>query len=88
MNNTLDDLRTALFATLRGIQDGSIDLDRARAVSDLSQTIINTGKLEVEYMRQTGGVQTQFVQIAEQPRATTTGTLSRTETGTVHRMRG
>jgi hypothetical protein len=91
MTNTIQDLRETLFATLRGLNDGSIDIERAKAVGDLSQTIINTGKLEVEFMRQTGKGGTGFVPQLEEPnmpseRKTLTGLVSKTPAGYVHRM--
>lgn len=48
---TVDDLREHLFATLQGLKDGSIDIDRAKAISDVAQTIINSAKVEVEAAR-------------------------------------
>lgn len=91
---TIEDLRTVLFDTLAGLKDGSVDLERAKAVSDLSQTIINTGKLEVEYMRQTGKTGTGFVPQLEDhsdapgsKHTTHTGVATRTADGVVHRMR-
>ncbi len=89
---TIEDLRSVLFETLAGLKDGSVDLERAKAVSDLSQTIINTGKLEVEYMRQTGKGGTGFVPQLEAPadtgkRVTHTGVAVRTTDGVSHRMR-
>ncbi len=91
-NNTIETLRETLFATLRGLNDGSIDIERAKAVGDISQTIINTGKLEVEFMRQTGKGGTGFVPQLEEPntpseRKTLTGVVTTTPTGQVHRMR-
>jgi hypothetical protein len=91
MNNTIQDLRETLFATLRGLNDGTIDIERARAVGDISQTIINTGKLEVEFLRQTGRGGTGFVPQLEEPagaaeRKTLTGVVSKTPAGYVHRM--
>jgi hypothetical protein len=92
MNSTIQDLRETLFATLRGLNDGSIDIERAKAVGDISQTIINTGKLEVEFLRQTGRGGTGFVPQLEEPsasneRKTMTGVVTNTPTGQVHRMR-
>lgn len=90
---TIEDLRAVLFDTLAGLKDGSVDLERAKAVSDLSQTIINTGKLEVEYMRQTGKVATGFIPQLEAPEpingkhVTPTGVAVRTADGVSHRMR-
>lgn len=54
MSNDINALRGLLFDAIRGVRDGSLDLDKARSVSDLAQTIINTAKVEVDFMRQTG----------------------------------
>ncbi|KKL72753.1 hypothetical protein LCGC14_2081770 [marine sediment metagenome] len=52
MKNKLVDLRNHLFATLEGLQDEEkpLDVDRAMAVSDVAQKIINTGKLELHLL--------------------------------------
>lgn len=71
MSETITDLRKHLFAALRGLTDkeSPMDIDRARAVSDLAQTVINTAKVEVDYIRVSGGQGSGF--IPEQPRALT-----------------
>jgi len=53
---TVDDLRTHLFDTLAALRDekNPMDIDRAKAISDVAQTIINTAKVEVEFMKATG----------------------------------
>lgn len=53
---TVDDLRTHLFDTLAALRDeeNPMDIDRAKAISDVAQTIINTAKVEVDFMRATG----------------------------------
>ena len=58
---TLDDLRAALFATLEGVKDGSVDLDKARAVNELGKTLVDTAKVEVDYLRATGGGESEFI---------------------------
>ena len=60
---TVSDLRAHLFATLEALRDkdNPMDLDRARAVSDVAQTIINSAKVEVDYLRVTGGGESQFI---------------------------
>ncbi len=52
MKNKLIDLRNHLFATLEGLQDEDkpLDVDRAMAISDVAQKIINTGKLELHML--------------------------------------
>ncbi|ADP15380.1 hypothetical protein [Achromobacter xylosoxidans] len=52
----IDALRDHLFATLAALRDPTqpMDIDRAKAVSEVAQTIINSAKVEVDFMRQTG----------------------------------
>ena len=53
MSKTPEDLRERLFAAIDGVKDGSLDIDKARAINDLSQTIVNLSKVEVDYARAT-----------------------------------
>ena len=62
--NTIEDLRRRLFETIDGVRDGSIDIDKAKLVGDLSQVIVNTAKVEVEYLRTTGGGESTFIDTA------------------------
>lgn len=62
--NTLDTLRDALFATLEGVRSGALDLDRARAVNELGKTLIDSAKVEVDYLRATGGGESTFIESA------------------------
>jgi len=52
--NNIDDLRTHLFDTLKGLKDGSMSIETAQAMSLVSQTIINTAKVEAEFAKATG----------------------------------
>lgn len=56
MKNTLEDLRNHLFAALEGLADTEkpLDLERAKAISQVGQTIIETAKIEVKYLEVTG----------------------------------
>lgn len=56
MKNKIEDLRNHLFATLEALQDEEkpMDIDRARTISDVAQTIINSAKVEVEFIKATG----------------------------------
>lgn len=58
---TIDDLRATLFATLDAVKAGEMDLDRARAVNELGKTIIDTAKVEVDYLRVTNGGESEFL---------------------------
>jgi hypothetical protein len=51
---TIDDVRSALFKALDGLQDKTLDIERAKAISDVAQTIINSAKVQVDYLRVTG----------------------------------
>ena len=61
---TLEDLRSALFATLHGVRDGTIDLEKAKAVNEIGKTLIETAKVEVDYLRVTGGGESSFIETA------------------------
>lgn len=57
MSQTINDLRTHLFATLEGLRDkeNPMDIERAKAVTEVAQTIINSAKVEVEAIKASGG---------------------------------
>jgi hypothetical protein len=54
--NKLSDLRDHLFATLEALTDEKkpMELDRARAIAKVSQTIIESAKVEVQFMKEMG----------------------------------
>lgn len=56
MKNKMSDLRNHLFETLEALKDDEkpMDLDRAKRISEIAQTIINSAKVEVEFMEATG----------------------------------
>lgn len=97
-NNNIQGLRDIMFATLRGVKDGSIKVEQAKAINDTAQTIINSAKVEVDFIKATGqaSAATSFLsghggnkQITNTPTGTKvvekdpeTGIIS-----TVHRMR-
>lgn len=56
MKNKIEDLRNHLFETLEALKDKDhpMDLDRARVISGVAQTIINSAKAETEYLKAIG----------------------------------
>lgn len=58
MKNKIEDLRDHLFATIEALQDPESEMDvlRAKTISEIAQTIINSAKIEVEFLRETGGI--------------------------------
>lgn len=61
MSKTITDLRDHLFAALDGLAAGTMEIDKAKAISDVAQTIINTAKVEVEHIRVAGGRSSGFI---------------------------
>ena len=52
----ISDLRSALFDTLDALRDPEkpMEIERAKAVVDVAQTIINSAKVEVDFVKATG----------------------------------
>jgi hypothetical protein len=61
--NTITELRGHLFDTMRALKDKDqpMDIDRAKAIADVAQTIINSAKVEVEHMKIAGGKGSGFI---------------------------
>lgn len=67
MSSSITDLREALFAALAGIKSGAMDLDKARAINDVAKTIVDTARVEVDYLRATGGTASEFLALPAPP---------------------
>lgn len=63
-SNDLSALREELFATLRGLKNKTVDLDTARAVNEVAKTLVDTAKVEVDYIRAAGGGESTFIDTA------------------------
>jgi hypothetical protein len=61
MSNSIEDLRTHLFDALRGLKNNTVDVEKAKAMSDVAQTIINSAKVEVEYIKASGAKGSGFL---------------------------
>lgn len=63
MRNKIEDLRNHLFATIEQLQDEEkpMDLDRAKAIADVAQVIINSAKVEIDFLNKVGGNGTNFL---------------------------
>lgn len=78
-NETIETLRDHLFATLAALRDkeNPMDVDRAKAIADVAGRVIETAKVEVQYMDVTGATGSGFIpdgrklpgQQGEKPRA-------------------
>lgn len=59
--NNIDDLRAHLFDAMKSLKDGTMDVERAKAMAETAQVIINSAKVEVDFLRVNGGVGTGFI---------------------------
>lgn len=52
----IEDLRAHLFDTIEALKNKEkpMELDRAKTIAGVAQTIINSAKVEVDFMRTTG----------------------------------
>jgi len=98
--NNIEELRTHLFDTLRAIKDKDhpMDIERAKAVCEVGQAIINTAKVEIDFARVTGAnTGSKFLGTdaeSQKPSGSRTPTGTKTveqvpgATVTTHRLRG
>lgn len=64
MKNKIEDLRNHMFESIERLMDKDLDLEeevkRSKAVADVAQTIINSAKVEVEFMKAVGQSEAAF----------------------------
>lgn len=83
-SNDISALREHLFAAIRGVRDGSIDIDKAKAINELGKTLTDTARVEVDYLKATGGGESEFLSTAIGADNLPPGILGRT----AHRLKG
>jgi len=60
----IQDLRHPLFETIEMLKDGDIEIEKARAISEVAQVIINSAKVEVQFLKEMGSNRhTGFIQL-------------------------
>lgn len=67
--NKIDDLRDHLFETLEALRDKEdpMDLDRAKAVAEVAKVIVDSAKVEVDFIKATGAMKsTNFLPTEEE----------------------
>ena len=83
-SKTIQDLREKLFETLDAVKSGAMSIDQAKMISEISQTIINTAKVEVSYIQVAGGSsESAFLESKKNPQHSL-GPMGRV----VHQLRG
>jgi hypothetical protein len=70
--NKIDDLRNHLFEALEALKDDEkpMELDRARAIADVAKVLVESAKVEVDFLKVTGAIRsTNFLPVVdEEPR--------------------
>lgn len=63
MSQDISALRAHLFAVLEGLsnKETPMDIERAKAIADVGQTIINSAKVEVDHIKAVGGKGSGFI---------------------------
>jgi hypothetical protein len=88
-NHTISTLREHLFQAMEALQgkENPMEIERARAVAELGQVIINSAKVEVDHVRATGGKGSGFIpEEKPEPPALPRGTHSPAPGVLVHRI--
>ena len=65
MSYKIEDLRNMLFVTMENLLDkqNPLDLDRAKVIGELGQVIVNSAKVESDYLKAIGGGQSHFIDV-------------------------
>ncbi len=68
---TITNMREHLMATLASLRDreNPMEVDRARAVAQVATVLVESAKVEVEYIRVTGGEQSHFLETVKDDQA-------------------
>jgi hypothetical protein len=71
---TIEDLYASLFDTIDRVKSGTMEPEKARVISDLSQVIVNTAKVQVDYRRVADQAEARFLTLpAAEPAALPNG---------------
>ena len=63
MKNKVEDLRNHLFEMLEMLKDPEqkVDIERFKLANDIAQTVINSAKAEIEFIKHVGGKGSGFI---------------------------
>lgn len=69
MKNKIEDLRNHLFATIEALMDEEkpMDLDRAETIASVAQVIVNSAKVEVDFISKMDAKGTGFIPMDATP---------------------
>ena len=77
MKNKLEDLRNHLFTALEGLSDVEkpMPIERALAIAEVAQVVINSAKVEVDFLRLHDGMATGTGFVPVEPKPVVRGAL-------------
>ena len=86
MSTHISELRTELLATLRDLRckERPMEPDRARAVAQVAAVMVDTARVEVDYVRANGGGESEFIEAVGQQQKLPQGITAITR----HRLAG
>lgn len=99
MSNNISTVRQHLLDTLADLRnrENPMEVERARAVADVARVLVDSAKVEVDFLRATDATGSDFFEQPEHrgksaPELSTPvaskGDVERTPTGLVHRIKG
>lgn len=61
--NKIEDLRNLLFETMEKLldEDDPMDTEQAQTVANVAKVIVDTARVEIEFMKHIGGIGTGFI---------------------------
>lgn len=67
MKNKIENLRNHLFATLEALQDPDrpMEIARAKAIADVAQVVINSAKVECDFIKLTDSPGSGFIPLPD-----------------------
>jgi len=60
MSKDINTVREALFDTLEKLKNKNIEIEQAKAIQEVSQTLLNSAKLELDFLKHTDKFQSNF----------------------------
>jgi hypothetical protein len=59
--NKIEDLRDHLFEIIEMLKENDMGLDKAKAIADIAQVIVNSAKVEVDFIKVVHGNGSGFI---------------------------
>lgn len=61
-SHTVGDLRAVLFNAITAVREGKMSIEQARSVNDIAKTLIDSARVEVDFLRITDGTKSPFLE--------------------------